>query len=159
MAKNTTKVKAAAKKTNTKKTNNKKEVKNEFTPNPVVEEQVKKLEEEFNKEYGGEFEAAKEYAEKIAKAGEIDMSDTKDIFEEYANIDKKINDMASEKDQAKLIENIGEELDKAEGMKDRLEKSIAEAESKITEEQKTIVNRLYSKGDFSGFWNGVSYEY
>jgi hypothetical protein len=118
---------------------------------------VETLEKELKEEYKEETAAVEE----ATKAETVDMSfETQaELLKEYGDTSKKIEELSQETDLNKLQGKIDNELKKAEDIKEQLAKNITSAEKKLNDAQKDIVNNSRANRNFTGFWNGVNYNY
>ena len=118
---------------------------------------VEALEKELKEEYKEETVAL----EKATKVETVDMSfETQaELLKEYGDTSKKIAELSQETNPNKLQGKIDNELKKAEDIKEQLTQNITAAEKKLNDAQKDIVNNTRANRNFTGFWNGVNYNY
>ena len=138
-----------------KKTTNK-------TPKKIENETIEQVSnvvnniEEIEKELKEEYKEEIEEQEKISETAtpELNIDNEVELLKEYNDSSKKLDEIASlppEEAQKK----IEEELEKTASLQEGLEKKITESEKKLNTEQK----KMFNSKDFSGFWNGVSYNW
>ena len=131
--------------------------KNEEKVNIEALTNVETLETELNEEYKEEMAATEEAMSD--KEPEVSIDDNLELLKEYSDTNKKIEEITNESDINEIGERIIDELEKSENLKEELSKNIAEAEKLLSDKQKEVLDKAARGRAFSGFWNGVSYNW
>ena len=118
---------------------------------------VEALETELKEEYKEEMAATEEAMSD--KEPEVSIDDNLELLKEYSDTNKKIEEITNESDINEIGERIIDELEKSENLKEELSKNIAEAEKLLSDKQKEVLDKAARGRAFSGFWNGVSYNW
>ena len=131
--------------------------KNEEKVNIEALTNVEALETELKEEYKEEMAATEEAMSD--KEPEVSIDDNLELLKEYSDTNKKIEEITNESDINEIGERIIDELEKSENLKEELSKNIAEAEKLLSDKQKDVLDKAARGRAFSGFWNGVSYNW
>ena len=131
--------------------------KNEEKVNIEALTNVEALETELKEEYKEEMAATEEAMSD--KEPEVSIDDNLELLKEYSDTNKKIEEITNESDINEIGERIIDELEKSENLKEELSKNIAEAEKLLSDKQKEVLDKAARGRAFSGFWNGVSYNW
>ena len=131
--------------------------KNEEKVNIEALTNVEALETELKEEYKEEMAATEEAMSD--KEPEVSIDDNLELLKEYSDTNKKIEEITNESDINEIGERIIDELEKSENLKEELSKNIAEAEKLLSDKQKEVLDKAARGRAFSGFWNGISYNW
>ena len=131
--------------------------KNEEKVNIEALTNVEALETELKEEYKEEMAATEEAMSD--KEPEVSIDDNLELLKEYSDTNKKIEEITNESDINEIGERIIDELEKSENLKEELSKNIAESEKLLSDKQKEVLDKAARGRAFSGFWNGVSYNW
>lgn len=131
--------------------------KNEEKVNIEALTNVETLETELKEEYKEEMAATEEAMSD--KEPEISIDANLELLKEYSDTNKKIEEITNVSDINEIGEKIIDELEKSENLKEGLSKNIAEAEKSLSDKQKEVLDKAARGRAFSGFWNGVSYNW
>lgn len=144
------------------------------TKNSKVTEKVntEKIEEKVNIEALSnvdtiETELKEEYKEEMSatekamsdKEPEVTIDANLELLKEYSDTNKKIEEITNVSDINEIGEKIFDELEKSENIKEALSKNIAETEKLLSNKQKEVLDKAARGRAFSGFWNGMSYNW
>ena len=131
--------------------------KNEEKVNIEALTNVEALETELKEEYKEEMAATEEAMSD--KEPEVSIDANLELLKEYSDTNKKIEEITNESDINEIGEKIIDELEKSENLKEGLSKNIAEAEKSLSDKQKEVLDKAARGRAFSGFWNGISYNW
>lgn len=131
--------------------------KNEEKVNIEALTNVETLETELKEEYKEEMAATEEAMSD--KEPEVSIDANLELLKEYSDTNKKIEEITNVSDINEIGEKIIDELEKSENLKEGLSKNIAEAEKSLSDKQKEVLDKAARGRAFSGFWNGVSYNW
>ena len=131
--------------------------KNEEKVNIEALTNVEALETELKEEYKEEMAATEEAMSD--KEPEVSIDDNLELLKEYSDTNKKIEEITNVSDINEIGERIIDELEKSENLKEELSKNIAESEKLLSDKQKEVLDKAARGRAFSGFWNGVSYNW
>ena len=131
--------------------------KNEEKVNIEALTNVETLETELNEEYKEEMAATEEAMSD--KEPEVSIDSNLELLKEYSDTNKKIEEITNVSDINEIGERIIDELEKSENLKEELSKNIAESEKLLSDKQKEVLDKAARGRAFSGFWNGVSYNW
>ena len=118
---------------------------------------VENLETELKEEYKEEMAATEEAMSD--KEPEVSIDANLELLKEYSDTNKKIEEITNVSDINEIGEKIIDELEKSENLKEGLSKNIAEAEKSLSDKQKEVLDKAARGRAFSGFWNGISYNW
>lgn len=118
---------------------------------------IETIETELKEEYKEETIATEEAM--ANKEPELSIEANVELLKEYSDTNKKMEEIMNATDSTTVEKNVVEELKKVDGIKEELTKAIADAEKELTDKQKEIVDKAVKGRNFSGFWNGVSYNW
>lgn len=131
--------------------------KNEEKVNIEALTNVETLETELKEEYKEEMAATEEAMSD--KEPEVSIDANLELLKEYSDTNKKIEEITNVSDINEIGEKIIDELEKSENLKEGLSKNIAEAEKSLSDKQKEVLDKAARGRAFSGFWNGISYNW
>ena len=131
--------------------------KNEEKVNIEALTNVEALETELKEEYKEEMAATEEAMSD--KEPEVSIDSNLELLKEYSDTNKKIEEITNVSDINEIGERIIDELEKSENLKEELSKNIAESEKLLNDKQKEVLDKAARGRAFSGFWNGVSYNW
>lgn len=131
--------------------------KNEEKVNIEALTNVDTLETELKEEYKEEMAATEEAMSD--KEPEVSIDANLELLKEYSDTNKKIEEITNVSDINEIGEKILDELEKSENLKEGLSKNIAEAEKSLSDKQKEVLDKAARGRAFSGFWNGISYNW
>ena len=131
--------------------------KNEEKVNIEALTNVEALETELKEEYKEEMAATEEAMSD--KEPEVSIDSNLELLKEYSDTNKKIEEITNVSDINEIGERIIDELEKSENIKEELSKNIAESEKLLSDKQKEVLDKAARGRAFSGFWNGVSYNW
>lgn len=131
--------------------------KNEEKVNIEALTNVETLETELKEEYKEEMAATEEAMSD--KEPEVSIDANLELLKEYSDTNKKIEEITNVSDINEIGEKIIDELEKSENLKEGLSKNIAEAEKSLNDKQKEVLDKAARGRAFSGFWNGISYNW
>ena len=131
--------------------------KNEEKVNIEALTNVEALETELKEEYKEEMAATEEAMSD--KEPEVSIDANLELLKEYSDTNKKIEEITNVSDINEIGEKIIDELEKSENLKEGLSKNIAEAEKSLSDKQKEVLDKAARGRAFSGFWNGISYNW
>ena len=131
--------------------------KNEEKVNIEALTNVEALETELKEEYKEEMAATEEAMSD--KEPEVSIDSNLELLKEYSDTNKKIEEITNVSDINEIGERIIDELEKSENLKEELSKNIAESEKLLSDKQKEVLDKAARGRAFSGFWNGVSYNW
>ena len=131
--------------------------KNEEKVNIEALTNVEALETELKEEYKEEMAATEEAMSD--KEPEVSIDANLELLKEYSDTNKKIEEITNVSDINEIGERIIDELEKSENIKEELSKNIAESEKLLSDKQKEVLDKAARGRAFSGFWNGVSYNW
>ena len=131
--------------------------KNEEKVNIEALTNVETLETELKEEYKEEMAATEEAMSD--KEPEVSIDSNLELLKEYSDTNKKIEEITNVSDINEIGEKIIDELEKSENLKEELSKNIAESEKLLNDKQKEVLDKAARGRAFSGFWNGVSYNW
>ena len=131
--------------------------KNEEKVNIEALTNVETLETELKEEYKEEMAATEEAMSD--KEPEVSIDSNLELLKEYSDTNKKIEEITNVSDINEIGERIIDELEKSENLKEELSKNIAESEKLLSDKQKEVLDKAARGRAFSGFWNGVSYNW
>lgn len=131
--------------------------KNEEKVNIEALTNVETIETELKEEYKEEMAATEEAMSD--KEPEVSIDANLELLKEYSDTNKKIEEITNVSDINEIGEKIIDELEKSENLKEGLSKNIAEAEKSLSDKQKEVLDKAARGRAFSGFWNGISYNW
>ena len=131
--------------------------KNEEKVNIEALTNVETLETELKEEYKEEMAATEKAMSD--KEPEVSIDANLELLKEYSDTNKKIEEITNVSDINEIGEKIIDELEKSENLKEGLSKNIAEAEKSLSDKQKEVLDKAARGRAFSGFWNGISYNW
>ena len=131
--------------------------KNEEKVNIEALTNVETLETELKEEYKEEMAATEEAMSD--KEPEVSIDANLELLKEYSDTNKKIEEITNVSDINEIGEKIFDELEKSENIKEALSKNIAETEKLLSNKQKEVLDKAARGRAFSGFWNGMSYNW
>ena len=105
---------------------------------------IETIETELKEEYKEETIATEEAM--ANKEPELSIEANVELLKEYSDTNKKMEEIMNATDSTTVEKNVVEE-------------AIADAEKELTDKQKEIVDKAVKGRNFSGFWNGVSYNW
>lgn len=114
-------------------------------------ENVENIEEELKEEYKEEVKQGEEALNEKPEAN-IDLGEIEEIADKYGNAQERLDKIVNETAPENLEEALQNELSEANDMKEKLEKKVSELESKMSSEQRSLINSR-----MANLWNGVRY--
>lgn len=114
-------------------------------------ENVENIEEELKEEYKEEVKQGEEALNEKPEAN-IDLGEIEEIADKYGNAQERLDKIVNETAPENLEEALQNELSEANDMKEKLEKKVSELESKMSSEQRSLINSR-----MTNLWNGVRY--
>ena len=114
-------------------------------------ENVENIEEELKEEYKEEVKQGEEALNEKPEAN-IDLGEIEEIADKYGNAQERLDKIVNETAPGNLEEALQNELSEANDMKEKLEKKVSELESKMSSEQRSLINSR-----MTNLWNGVRY--
>lgn len=112
---------------------------------------VENIEEELKEEYKEEVKQGEEALNEKPEAN-VDLGEIEEIADKYGNAQERLDKIVNETAPENLEEALQNELSEANDMKEKLEKKVSELESKMSSEQRSLINSR-----MTNLWNGVRY--